>query len=153
MNPISLEPDKVYEVLDEPVFIDGEYIDSLTYTNSSSDPTILKYRYRHIAKTDIELTYKKLSLGNSLRYNDFMKNIDKIFTEEALEIIGISGINEARKKFKSGDFIIDVRLGYQLNNTVKFGFVINNLLNQEYMTRPATMMPPRTFAFQCNLKI
>ena len=153
MNPISLEPNTVYEVLDDPVFLEGEYIDSLTYTNSSSDPSILKYRYKHIAKIDVELTYKKISFGNSLRYNDFMKNIDKIFTEPILEIIGISGINEARKKFKSGDFIIDVRLGYQLNNTVKFGFVINNLLNQEYMTRPATMMPPRTFAFQCNLKI
>ena len=34
-----------------------------------------------------------------------------------------------------------------------FGFVINNLLNREYMTRPATMMSPRTFAFQINFKI
>ena len=153
MNPISIEPNEVYEILDDPVFLEGEYIDSLTYTNSSSDPSILKYRYRHIAKTDIELTYKKLSLGNSLRYNDFMKNIDKIFTDSFLEIIGISGINEAREKFKHGDFIIDTRIGYQFNDIVRFGFVINNLLNREYMTRPATMMPPRTFAFQCSLKI
>ena len=46
-----------------------------------------------------------------------------------------------------------LKIGYQLNNMVRFGFVVNNLLNREYMTRPATMMPPRTFAFQCNLKI
>ena len=74
------------------------------------------------------------------------------------EIIGgenglISGINKAREKYKNGDFIVDARLGYQLNNMVRFGFVVNNLLNREYMTRPATMMSPRTFAFQCNLKI
>ena len=153
MNPISLEPNTVYEVLDDPVFLEGEYIDSLTYTNSSSDPSILKYRYKHIAKIDVELTYKKISFGNSLRYNDFMKNIDKIFTEPILEIIGISGINEAREKFKNGDFIVDTRIGYQYSDKIKFGFVVNNLLNREYMTRPATMMPPRTFAFQCSLKI
>ena len=81
------------------------------------------------------------------------KNIDRIFTDPNLEIIGITGINEARKKFKDGDLIIDVRAGYQFNDIVKFGFVVNNLLNREYMTRPATMMPPRTFAFQCSLKI
>ena len=82
-----------------------------------------------------------------------MKNIDKIFTEQDLELLGISGINEAREKYKNGDFIIDARLGYQLNNLVRFGFVINNLLNREYMTRPATMMSPRTFALQINFKI
>ena len=158
MNPISLEPNTVYEVLDEPGYLtdnngNQEAITDLTYTNSSSDPSILKYRYKHIAKTDIELTYKKISIGGSFRYNDFMRNIDRIFSDPNLAIIGISGINEARKKYKNGDLIIDTRLGYQLNNMVRFGFVVNNLLNREYMTRPATMMPPRTFAFQCNLKI
>ena len=158
MNSISLEPDKVYEILDPtvtPMYINGQYIDSLSYSNSSSDPSILKYRYTHIAKTDIEITYKKTSIGWGFRYNDFMRNIDNVFTEE---IIGgdeglIPGINKAREQYKNGDFIIDARIGHQFTSTIKFGFVVNNLLNREYMTRPATMMPPRTFAFQCSLKI
>jgi iron complex outermembrane receptor protein len=158
MNPISLEPNSVYEVLEEPVYLtddngNQEAITDLTYTNSSSDPSILKYRYKHIAKTDIELAYKKISIGGSFRYNDFMQNIDRIFTDPSLTLIGISGINEAREKYKNGDLIIDTRIGYQFNDIVKFGFVVNNLLNREYMTRPATMMPPRTFALQCSLKI
>jgi iron complex outermembrane receptor protein len=161
MNPISLEPNKVYEVLDEPASLTvigdtngvQEIIYDLTYSNSSSDPSILKYRYRHIAKTDLELAYKKIKIGVSFRFNDFMKNIDRIFTDPNLELIGISGINEAREKFKNGDFIVDTRIGYQFNDSVKFGFVVNNVLNREYMTRPATMMPPRTFALQCSLKI
>ena len=95
-----------------------------------------------------------------------MKNIDKIFTSELInggpydldgdgikEFEGIPGINDAREKFKDGDFIIDARMGYQLNDMMRFGFVVNNLLNREYMSRPANMMPPRTFAIQCNLKI
>ena len=131
------------------------YDQSITYGNSSSDSSLLKYRYRHIAKIDLETVYKKISVGGSFRYNDFMQNIDKIFTEE---FIGgdngmIPGINKAREQFNNGDFIIDTRVGYQFNNMIRFGLVINNLLNREYMTRPATMMPPRTFAVQCNLKI
>ena len=144
MNPIPLDTSEVYaEVL-------GNIV---TYGNSSSDPSILKYRYNHIAKLDMELIYKKLSLGSSFRYNDFMKNIDKIFASEffAEEIVG--GIPEAREKFKNGDFIVDVRTSYQLNDITKISLVINNLLNREYMSRPANMMPPRTIALQCNMKI
>ena len=62
-------------------------------------------------------------------------------------------LNKAREKYKNGDFIIDARIGHQFTNMIKFGFVVNNLLNREYMTRPATMMSPRTFAFQFSLKI
>tara|TARA_B100001758_G_scaffold247960_1_gene269221 strand:+ start:4152 stop:6506 length:2355 start_codon:yes stop_codon:yes gene_type:complete len=131
------------------------YDQSINYANSSSDSSLLKYRYKHIAKIDLETIYKKISIGGSFRYNDFMQNIDKIFTEE---FIGgdngmIPGINKAREQFNTGDFVIDARAGYQYNNIIRIGLVINNLLNREYMTRPATMMPPRTFAVQCNLKI
>ncbi|MDA0890444.1 MAG: TonB-dependent receptor [Bacteroidetes bacterium] len=144
MEPISLTPNDVY--------ITSYNGNDLTYINSSSDPSILKYRYTHIAKIDTELAYKKLSLGGSLRYNDFMKNIDAIFASELFAIV-VPGIIEARENAINGDLIIDARLGYQFNDMVRFGFVVNNLLNLEYMTRPATMMAPRTFAFQLALKI
>jgi len=146
MNPISLDLNYVY----------GEdyYGKPLTYGNSGSDSTMLKYRYKHIAKADIEILYKKISFGGSMRYNSFMKNIDYIFTSELLPILtGISGINEARDKFKDGDLIIDLRAGYQVTKTARLGFIVNNLLNREYMSRPANMMPPRTFAMQLALKI
>ena len=152
MNPISLDLNKVYAT----AFDDTTEI---TYAISSSNTTILKYRYRHLAKIDAEIVYKKLSLGSSVRYNDFMQNIDKVFTEPLINegipgvFDGIPGINDAREKFKDGDIIIDARLGYQFNDMLRFGFIVNNLLNREYMTRPATMMPPRTFAMQLALKI
>ncbi len=151
INAISLEPDKIYAI--------GESEQEYTYNNSSSDSTMLKYRYRHIAKIDAEIAYKKLSLGTSFRYNDFMRNIDKIFTSYIINegipgvFDGIPGINDAREKFKNGDFIIDIRAGYQINNNIRLGLIINNLLNREYMSRPANMMPPRTFAMQLRMKI
>jgi iron complex outermembrane receptor protein len=172
MKPISLSKNTVYESYNggeykfTPYIGNGIYqdegvmISDVTYENSSSDPSVLKYRYQHIAKIDAELVYKKTSLGLGMRYNDFMKNIDAIFTDEVINegVEGlidpiISGINEARDKFKGGDIVIDARLGYQLNKMIRCGLVVNNLLNREYMSRPANMMSPRTFAFQCSLKI
>ena len=145
MDPISLKPDDVY--------ITAFNGNNLTYNSSSSDASVLKYRYKHIAKIDTELIYKKLSLGGSFRYNDFMKNIDAIFADEIFFSSLVPGISPARENGKDGDIIIDTRLGYQFNDMIRFGFVINNLLNREYMNRPANMMPPRTFAMQLAFKI
>jgi iron complex outermembrane receptor protein len=144
MNSQSLEPDSVFthDAFDNP----------LTYISSSSDPTVLKYRYKHIAKLDAELSHKKISLGGSIRYNDFMKNIDKIFASETFSAF-VPGIIEAREDLDGGDFIIDIRAGYQITKEARLGLVVNNLLNREYMSRPANMMPPRTIAMQLALKI
>ena len=154
IQPISLTPNEVYATLEDPMLdiFDADSISNLTYSNSSSDPSVLKYRYQHLAKFDVELVYKKLSFGTSFRYNDFMKNIDAIFAAEFFSWL-VPGIPEGRENGKNGDFIIDSRLSYQINNYIKSGIVINNILNREYMTRPANMMPPRTIAFQCNIKI
>ena len=152
MNPIPLNPSEVYAQTTDP--FDPTIINDVTYENSSSDPTILKYRYQNIAKLDLEIKYNKFSLGSSVRYNDFMKNIDSIFSTEAFEAItGATGIIEFRENSKNGDFIVDLRTSYQLNSITKLGIVINNLFNTEYMSRPANMMPPRTIAIQCNMKI
>ena len=155
MNPIPLEPDKVYTESIGQVSINGELIGpELTYNNSSSDPSILKYRYQHIAKIDAEMTYlNKYVLGSSVRYNDFMKNIDKVFTDEWLNQELIPGINEAREKFKNGDIIFDLRLGYHMDRNSKLSLIVNNLFNREYMSRPADMQPQRTIALQLSLKI
>ncbi|MBJ05324.1 MAG: hypothetical protein CMP65_05450 [Flavobacteriales bacterium] len=155
IKPIPLNPETEYAELEEPIynFFGEDSITSLNYNNSSSDPSVLKYRYQHLAKMDVEFIYKKLAFGNSIRYNDFMKNIDAIFADEVLFPTLVPGINEAREKFKNGDIIYDTRLSYQINTVFKLGFVINNVLNREYMSRPANMMPPRTFALQCNIKI
>tara|TARA_B100000900_G_scaffold415788_1_gene447204 strand:+ start:12731 stop:15112 length:2382 start_codon:yes stop_codon:yes gene_type:complete len=151
MDHFSLDPDKIYAYAGDN--------QGVSYTNSSSDPTVLKYRYKHIAKLDAEILYKNISLAGSYRYNDFMSNIDYIFTTPLVNegipgvFDGIPGINESRENAKNGDYVIDARLGWQMNDVFRFGFVVNNVLNREYMTRPATMMSPRTFAVQCNIKI
>lgn len=110
---------------------------------------ILKYRYEHTAKGDIELGYKKFSFGVSCRYNSFMKNIDRFFVDE---LSGIKGIKKYRAEHPNGDMVYDGRLSYQLNKTAKVGFIVNNVFNHEYMGRPADMQPPRTYAIQVTIK-
>ena len=158
MNTKPLTPDYVYytnNYILSSILGDSSMSEDLTYNSTSSDRSSirpLKYRYKHIAKLDAEITYKKLTIGSSFRYNDFMKNIDLAFTSPLLAE-SIPDINEAREKFKNGDFIVDLRTSYQIYKTTKISLVINNLLNTEYMSRPANMMPPRTIALQCSMKI
>ena len=98
-------------------------------------------------------TSQSQNLIFNIRYNDFMRNIDKIFTDEWLNEELIPGINEAREKFKNGDIIFDLRIGYHIDKNSKLSLIINNLFNREYMSRPADMQPQRTIALQLGLKI
>jgi outer membrane cobalamin receptor len=110
------------------------------YTN------VLKYRYRNIGKFDAEATYKKFSVGASMRCNSRMENIDKIFD------VAINGIKEYRDQYNTGDLVFDTRMMYQLTDHVRISLVTNNLLNREYTSRPADVQPPRNFVFQAVIK-
>jgi iron complex outermembrane receptor protein len=56
--------------------------DSAIKVNLSGTTNTLKYRYRHSAKFDGELVYKKIILGTTCLYNSFMQNIDAVFANE-----------------------------------------------------------------------
>jgi outer membrane receptor protein involved in Fe transport len=139
INPVSLTPTKV--------FATDSSGTQYTYNNTSSDSSsnTLKYRYNHLAKADVELGYKKWSLGFSTRYNSYMKNTDAIF-----ETI-IPGVKQGRAINPNGDWLFDARLSYQLTQKLKANMLVNNITNHEQMSRPADMRPPRLFALQLTL--
>ena len=134
MNPISLDFD----------------LSKDTMKNSSME-NILKYRYRHIAKGDIQLSYKKFAIGFSFRYNSFMENIDKFFVSPYYASL-LPGIADYRLHHHHGDIVFDNRISYQLNKVAKISLVSNNIFNNETVSRPADVMPPRNFALQVSLK-
>ncbi|HIA12068.1 MAG TPA: TonB-dependent receptor [Flavobacteriales bacterium] len=145
--PVALTPDDtiLYQENGAPV----------TYKNSSTDTTdnILKYRYQHLGKGDINVGYKKFAVGLSFRYNSFMKNVDLIF--EVLDEIKVlpTGIKQYREdKNQEGDYVFDFRISYKMTETTKVAFIINNLLNREYMIRPLQIESPRTFGMQFTIK-
>ncbi|TND09499.1 MAG: iron complex outermembrane recepter protein [Bacteroidetes bacterium] len=120
--------------------------DSLVNTSKEN---ILKYRYRHIAKADVEISWRKFMFGTSMRFNTFMENIDRFFYDASF-LLG--GIKEYRERFNSSDWIFDMRFSYQVNKTVRVALVTNNITNHEYSSRPADVQPPRNFTLQVSMK-
>ena len=135
MNPISLNSDS-------------------TYLSQFSDTTtnMLKYRFRHLAKADIEFNYKKISLGFSSRYNSFMTNIDKMFEDNAFGTEILPGLKEYREKYNSGNLVVDSRIAYKVNDKIRVSFIANNILNAEYTSRPGDIQAPRNFILQLQMK-
>ncbi|MCW3084826.1 MAG: hypothetical protein JWP12_2192 [Bacteroidetes bacterium] len=144
IGPVSVEALMGYTYIDP---IQTDFNEKVDTARNSSYKNILKYRYQHTAKGDVQLGYKKLGFGVSCRYNSYMENIDKFFVE------AIPGIKEYRDKNKNGDVVFDGRISWQLNKTAKVGFIVNNVFNREYVGRPADMQPPRTFALQVTIKV
>lgn len=146
--PYTLEPQKIYPIMD----LAGE----LTYNKSGSDSTgnQLKYRFKHLFRGDIELSYGRWRVGASSRYNSFMENIDKIFQDldELLPAFGQSspGLRKYRAENNKGTWVADFRISYQLMKTLQVSFVCNNLFNAEYTLRPMMTESPRTTAIRIN---
>ena len=135
MNPISLNQDPTYRI---------------SFSDSTSN--MLKYRFKHLVKMDIQATYKKFSLGISLRYNSFMKNIDLMFEEPILTDAGqqfiLPGLREYRKNNSNGALVFDSRFIYHITKEMKLNLIVNNLFNAEYVSRPADLQAPRNFLLQ-----
>lgn len=121
-----------------------------TFSDTSS--TVLKYRSRHMFKSDIQLDYKKLSFGFSSRYNSFQKNIDKTFVDPFLGNLLLPGYNDYRNARSVGDIVFDARISMKITKYAKVAFLVNNVFNREYSNRPGNVMPPRTFIAQYSFK-
>lgn len=139
MNPITLNTDSTY----------------LSYFSDSTS-NLLKYRFKHLAKADVEVNYKKFSFGFSCRYNSFMNNIDRVFQEDldptVAQVYILPGLKAYREKYNKGSFVVDARIGYKITDKYRVGFMVNNILNAEYTSRPGDIQPPRTFLLQLQMK-
>jgi len=114
---------------------------------------MLKYRFNHLAKADIQATFKKWSVGGSMRYNSFMKNIDRVFEVGVLGTELLVGMQYYRQIYNRGVFVFDARLSYDIKKGVKFNFIANNFLNAEYSSRPGDIQAPRNFALQLQVEL
>ncbi len=119
-----------------------------TYSRNTTFDNLLKYRYRHNGKADVQFGYKNWGTGLSVRANSFMESVDGLFESEQFP-----GMKKYRQEHNTGDVIYDYRIAYQLNKTAKLAVVVNNILNREVMGRPADLQPPRTFIVQLTVKI
>jgi outer membrane receptor protein involved in Fe transport len=140
MNPISLNSTP-------------QYIANFSDTTTN----MLKYRFKHLAKADVEATYKKISFGASMRYNSFMRNIDRVFEDDldpslTSEVYILPGLKAYRQKFNGGNLVFDARFAYLLKEQYRISFIVNNLLNAEVTSRPGDIQAPRLFMLQLQAK-
>ncbi len=151
IEPVSLTPDSVY-ARDKSL---GGFGQNLSYKSSSMDTTdnILKYRFKHMFKADIEFKIYRFSFGVSNKYYSKMQNIDRAFHDVEVLTDGfyphidrIKGV----KYWETHLFISvwDARLSYKITEKQKLSLVCNNLLNETYSLRPLKIESPRTTALQ-----
>ncbi len=144
-NPRSLDPNFVF--IEDFV---GNPLSNASTSAQGVDSTLLKYRFRHLVRADLEFSYKRISFGVSARYTSFMDNIDRIF-EFMDDLNFINGVRSYRERRKNGDWVFDARFGYGLSDKSRLSLVVNNVLNREYALRPLSAEPMRLFILQYNV--
>lgn len=150
--PTTLNPDYVYAV-DK---INREY----SYNTTSLDSTerILKYRFLHNVKVDAEYTWnKKFSIGFSLKYFSKIVNMDGVIAEFEKSTQGpyVQNIRymDYFKDHQFGNWIVDARMSYSINEMHKIALIGSNILNRSYSLRPLKIEPPRSIMLQYTFKI
>ena len=141
-NPISLTPDYNY----------GDGL-TTTYLGSSYDTTghILKYRSQHLVRFDAQWTHPKGFVGVSARYQSALQNFDRIFvyldsaSESNPDGLGAApwGLADWLDDHPTLPWIIDLRVGFNVNENSQLSVVVSNLLNEEYSIRPLAIEAPR----------
>lgn len=152
--PKTLSPDYVYAV--DTMLTNKEY--SYNSTSLDGSNNILKYRFLHNFKADIEVeVYKKFAIGLSAKYFSKIVNMDGVIEEFEDATTGpfIQTIRymDYFRSHQHGVWILDTRISYALNEKHKLSVVINNLLNNSYSLRPLKVEAPRSIMLQYSLKL
>jgi outer membrane cobalamin receptor len=156
INPISLEPDYVYAT-DESLIDPFEY----SFTNTSYDTTtnVLKYRFKHTFKADVELSYKGFAAGYTIKYFGRMENLDKAIADFEFATLSTGGslapilYTDFYEENNNGNMVMDLRASYGFGKETlhKFAVVIKNLENKTFSLRPLKIEPMRTAVLQYSL--
>ncbi|MFA5574664.1 MAG: TonB-dependent receptor [Brumimicrobium sp.] len=152
--PTTLSPDYVYAV--DTMLTHKEYSYNSTSLDGSSQ--VLKYRFLHNIKGDIEFTlFGKTALGVSVKYFSKIVNMDGVIEEfeDATNVPFMQSIRymDYFKENQHGVWIVDLRTSYAINESHKLSLIVNNILNNSYSLRPLKIESPRTIMLQYSLKI
>lgn len=127
----------------------GNFIEGFTASASDSAflSSVLTYRFRHMARMNLQYTIGKWSVGADVNYFSLMENLDAIY------ISFIPGIVEYREDHMQGDWIADARLEYAISQKMHIQFLVKNVFNHMYALRPAKYDPTRTFTVQWRMTL
>jgi len=152
IEPVSLEPNYVYATTKNFQGGDGE---QLSYKTTSLDTTdnVLKYRFKHMVKADVEFRIFRFGFGVSYRYYSRMQNIDsaystiqKVTYDAQPYLYEVKGVRYW--KSHDGFNIFDARLSYRIHEKHKLSLICSNVFNVDYSLRPMKIEAPRTTSLQ-----
>ena len=153
--PKTLSPDYVYAV--DTIYYQKEY----TYRTTSLDPSkeILKYRFLHNLKGDIEFTFnKRWSVGFSVKYFSKIENMDAVIkdfeglTQDLFYVPNIEYM-DYYDSHRFGNWIFDGRISFSINDVHKIALISANIANRVYSLRPLKIEQPRTIMFQYTFNL
>lgn len=154
--PTTLEPDQVFAEDYRPGG-NGEF--SYNTTSFDSSNRILKYRFLHTFKADVEYTFReKLAIGGSARYFSKIENLDRAiidFEEVTVNSGGsLQGIRyiDFYQNHNTGNLIFDARISYTFIKKYKAAIIVSNVTNKTYSLRPLKVEPLRTVMLQLSAK-
>ncbi len=150
--PKTLEPDLVFA---------NDVFEEFSYNNTSLDSTqrLLKYRFKHSFKLDVEYKVKGLALGMSARYFSRIENLDRSIEEFEEATLNTGGTTQGVLYMdyfntkNNGNLILDARMSYQFKKLHKIALISSNLLNRTFSLRPLKVEPMRTIMLQYSVSI
>jgi len=151
--PKTLEPDYV--------FAKDARNTEYSYVTTSIDPSenILKYRFLHTLKGDLEFYTKVFSIGYTIKYFSKIVNLDKAIADFENATIGTGGTIQPILymdyfyNHNNGNIIMDLRISFEFAQRHKISLISNNLLNRWYSLRPLKAEQMRTIMLQYVLNL
>jgi outer membrane cobalamin receptor len=151
--PITLTPDYIFATDYNP----GGAKD-FNYVNTSVNPdrNILKYRFLGTAKVDVEVGYKGIAFGISMKYYSKIENLDQAIFDFQDATISSGGTLQPlyyENYFyneNNGNTIFDMRLSYHWGMH-KMALISDNVFNTWYSLRPLKAEPMRSITIQYSL--
>ncbi len=161
--PKSLDPAYVYasDTLWDVVADTVKKINYYSYNSTSVDSSqgILKYRFLHTLKGDIEFTCRSFSFGISIKYFSKIENLDaSIFEFEKVTEQTGGSMQPIRYmdyfyNHNNGNWIFDFRAAYKITDHHQVSLIAKNLFNNIYSLRPLKSEPMRSIVLQYIFKM
>jgi outer membrane receptor protein involved in Fe transport len=127
-----------------------------SYRSTSVNPenNILKYRFLHTLKGDLEFYSGNLSVGYSIKYFSKIENLDKAIADFE-QVTRASGgtlqpilYMDYFAEHNNGNTVMDGRISYEFKKKHKVSLICNNFLNRTYSLRPLKAEQMRSFMLQ-----
>jgi outer membrane receptor protein involved in Fe transport len=116
----------------------GYAVESFGHLQSYAGSPLLKYRYRHMGKCNVDLDHEAgFTLGAGLRAYSYMERVDTVFS------FFIPGLDHYRNTNRNPSAVVDVRLGALLRKHHRIVLHCTNLFNRFVALRPAKPEAPR----------